>query len=54
MSQERYLQTLAELWALDVYAMQVFNPMHKGYEELALTELQDAVAAFDKMLSQAR
>lgn len=54
MSRERYLQTLAELWALDVYAMQVFNPMHKGYEELALTELQDAVAAFDKMLSQAR
>jgi carboxyl-terminal processing protease len=50
MSRSRYRDALCELWELDVHSMQVFNPMHEKYEELALLELQDAVAAYDKML----
>lgn len=51
MSRERYRDSLGELWELGVHGMQVFNPLHNGYEELALTELQDAVAAYDRMLA---
>ncbi len=52
MSRSRYRQSLAELWKLGIETMQVFNPLHEGYEELAIMELQDAVAAFDEMLEQ--
>lgn len=50
MSRSRYRESLAELWDLDIHTMQIFNAMHEGYEELALTELQDAVLAYDEML----
>ena len=52
MSRERYRQSLANLWNHGVYSMQIFNPMHEGFEELALQELQDAVAAYDLSLAQ--
>ncbi len=52
MSRERYRSSLADLWKLGVHSMQIFNPMHEGYEELALAEVQDAVAAYDESLSQ--
>ena len=52
MSRSTYRDALRELWELDVHMMQVFNPMHDNYEELALTELQDAVLAYDEMLKQ--
>lgn len=52
MSRSRYRDALCELWEMDVHSMQVFNPMHEKYEELALIELQDAVVAYDKMLQQ--
>ncbi len=52
MSRSRYRDTLGELWEMNVHSMQVFNPMHDGYEELALIELQDAVAAYDEMLEK--
>lgn len=51
MSRKAYRQTLGEMWSMDVHSMQVFNPMHDGYEELALWELQDAVAAYDRRLA---
>jgi hypothetical protein len=51
MSREAYREALGELWSMDVHTMQVFNPMHDGYEELALWELQDAVAAYDHRLA---
>lgn len=50
MSRARYRQSLSELWRLGVHSMQIFNPLHDGYEELALKEVQDAVAAYDMML----
>jgi len=50
MSRSRYRESLGELWRLKIHTMQVFNPMYDGYEELAIIELQDAVAAFDEML----
>ncbi|MFK8110552.1 MAG: hypothetical protein AB8B91_00030 [Rubripirellula sp.] len=53
MSRSEYRKTLVELWQQErVHSMQIFNPMQDGYEELALTEVQDAVAAYDAMLSQ--
>ena len=52
MSRSSYRDALRELWELDVHMMQVFNPMHENYEELALMELQDAVLAYDEMLQQ--
>ena len=51
MSRPAYRSALAELWQLNVHTMQIFNPLHSGYEELSLIELQDAVAAFDQMLA---
>ena len=52
MSRERYRLALVDLWKLGIHGMQIFNPMHEGYEELALAEVQDAVAAYDQSLSQ--
>lgn len=54
MSRSRYRESLGELWNLGIHGMQVFNPMHEGYEELAIIELQDAVLAYDEMLEQRR
>ncbi len=53
MSRKSYRRALGQLWELGIHGMQVFNPMHDGYEELALSELQDAVAAYDEMLERA-
>jgi hypothetical protein len=50
MTRTRYRKTLSELWKKDITTMQVFNAMHAGYEEYAVTELQDAVQAFDDSL----
>ena len=52
MSRDAYRQSLGEMWHLGVHSMQIFNPMHDGYEELSLIEVQDAVAAYDEMLGQ--
>lgn len=52
MSRSGYRNALCELWEMDVHSMQVFNPMHEKYEELALIELKDAVAAYDRMLQK--
>jgi hypothetical protein len=50
MSRSRYRASLLELWEMGIHSLQIFNPMYEGYEELALSELQDAVAAYDLML----
>jgi carboxyl-terminal processing protease len=50
MSRPRYRMALQQLWKLEVHSMQIFNPMHEGYEELAIQEVQDAVAALEEML----
>ena len=49
---ERYRESLGKISEHGVATMQMFNPMHDGYEELAITEVQDAVAALDEMLSK--
>ena len=53
MTRERYRSVLAELWRRDISTMQVFNALHDGYEEFAVTELQDAVLAYDVSLQAA-
>jgi hypothetical protein len=50
MSRERYREVLRHLWMRGITAMQVFNPVQTGYEEMALYEVQDAVAIYDEML----
>ncbi len=50
MTRERYRETLGELWKQEIRTMQVFNPMHDGFEEFAIIELQDAVLAYDASL----
>lgn len=52
MSRESYRESLLELWRMGIHSLQIFNPMYDGYEELTLSELQDAVAAYDQMLGQ--
>ena len=54
MSRQRYRECLVEIWGDGIHSMQIFNAMHDGYEELALQELQDAVAAYDRMLAAQR
>lgn len=51
MSRERYREVLRHLWLRGASAMQVFSPRIKGYEEMALPEVLDAVAVYDEMLA---
>ena len=50
MSRAAYRAALSQIWKCNAASMQIFNPMHDGFEELALIELQDAVAAYDESL----
>ena len=52
MTRKAYRAALAEMWASGIATMQIFNPIQKGYEEYAITELQDAVLSLDQFLSQ--
>lgn len=51
MSRERYREVLRHLWLRGVAAMQIFNPRIKDFEDMALPELEDAVAVYDEMLA---
>ena len=51
MSRERYREVLRHLWLRGVAGMQIFSPRMKGYEDMALPEVEDAVAAYDEMLA---
>jgi hypothetical protein len=51
MTRERYREVLRHLWLRGVSGMQVFNPAHPGYEELALDEVRDAAGVYDEMLA---
>jgi hypothetical protein len=51
MSRERYREVLRHLWLRGVAAMQVFAPRMKSYEDMALPEVEDAVAVYDEMLA---
>src|SRR5262249_8386459 len=51
MTRKRYREILRRLWLRGVAAMQVFSPRMKGYEDMALPEVVDAVAAYDEMLA---
>lgn len=51
MTRERYREILRHLWLRRVAAMQVFSPRQKGYEDMAMPEVEDAVAAYDDMLA---
>jgi hypothetical protein len=51
MTRERYREILRHLWLRGVEGMQVFSPRMKGFEDMALPEVEDAVAAYDEMLA---
>jgi hypothetical protein len=51
MSRERYREVLRHLWLRGTDGMQIFNPRAKGFEEMALAEVEDAVAIYDEMLA---
>ncbi len=51
LSRERYREILRHLWLRGVDGMQIFSPRMKGYEDMALPEVEDAVAAYDDMLA---
>ena len=50
MSRERYREVLRHHWLRGVDGMQIFNPSRKGYEDMAVHEVEDAVAVYDEML----
>ena len=50
MTRERYREVLRHLWLRGISGMQVFNPVNRGYEQIALGEVQDAVGVYDEML----
>ncbi len=50
MSRGAYREALRHLWLRGVDAMQVFNPVRKGYDELAIQEVEDAARVYDEML----
>lgn len=54
MSRARYREALRHLWLRGVDAMEVFNPLRSGYEEMAVMEVIDAVAVYDEMLAYRR
>jgi hypothetical protein len=51
MTRERYREVLRHVWLRGVAAMQVFNPRMKGFEDMALPEVEDAAAVYDDMLA---
>jgi hypothetical protein len=51
LSREHYREILRHLWLRGVDGMQVFSPRMRGFEEMALPEVADAVAAYDEMLA---
>ena len=51
MSRERYREVLRHLWLRGINGMQIFNPKRDGYEDIAVAEVQDAVAVYDEMLA---
>jgi hypothetical protein len=50
MSRERYREVLRHCWLRGVDTMQIFNPKRPGFEEIVISEIQDAVAVYDEML----
>jgi hypothetical protein len=51
MSRARYREVLRHLWLRGVDGMQIFQPRRPGFEEIALSEVEDAVAIYDEMLA---
>jgi hypothetical protein len=51
MSRERYREVLRHLWLRGVTGMQIFQPHRPGFEDICLSEVQDAVAIYDEMLA---
>jgi len=51
MTRERYREVLRHLWLRGICDMEVFNPVHKGFESMAVYEVQDAVEVYDEMLA---
>jgi hypothetical protein len=51
MTREHYREVLRHLWLRGISGMQVFNPVRKGFESMALWEVQDASAVYDEMLA---
>ncbi|MBF0154297.1 MAG: hypothetical protein HQL64_11205 [Magnetococcales bacterium] len=51
MSREAYREALRHLWLRGVHAMQVFNPVHAGYRDMAIDEVVDATMVYDDMLN---
>jgi len=50
MSRPRYREVLRHLWLRGADGMQIFNASRKGYEEIVINEVVDAVAIYDEML----
>lgn len=53
MTRERYREVLRHLWLRGIRDMQVFNALQRGFGEMAVYEVQDAVAVYDEMLEVA-
>ncbi|MEO5372045.1 MAG: hypothetical protein H7833_18405 [Magnetococcus sp. DMHC-1] len=51
MSREAYREALRHLWLRGVDAMQVFNPVHAGFRDMAIAEVVDATRIYDEMLA---
>ena len=50
MTRGRYREVLRHLWLRGINGMQIFNPVHAGYETMAVDEVKDAAAIYDEML----
>ena len=51
MSRSAYRESLRHLWLRGVDAMEIFSPVRKGYEDLAIQEVEDASTIFNEMLA---
>ena len=51
LSRRRYREVLRHIWLRGADGMQIFNPPRKGYDELVLNEVVDAVRIYDEMLA---
>ena len=51
MSRSRYRELLRHLWLRGATGMQVFNPKFKGYEQMAVFEVEDAAAVYREMMA---
>ena len=51
MSRARYREVLRHIWLRGADGIQIFQPRRRGYKDIVMSEMEDAVIVYDEMLA---